>query len=497
MNFKGWWAQLGEFFYIIARKKVQHDSEIRVKKKFILLSFLAVWAIALSACLFDSDENALSSWLSDQGMPDSYKVQTLSIEDLTPISAEVFLDTTPRSANDRAIFGRSANIQHDFVMDFGFDKGLLGTLKKADSAASFLFLRLLPSLYKSKYFPKDSFPIEEDLSVKVSWKLTRSKKSSFLDDVMKITDSEWHKSLLKWKPDMTVDTTYSISIGKKDSTLTLVLPRALIDSIRSEVSLCRLQLRLSAPEAKHVYRFYGPNYLYGPQFRMTTLSDTTFTYRNVTPFRVADVIKSQEDCSDCQVLHGGVFDSMVVEFPSEPIMKGLSEFYGDDFPYNLGDGNDVRQAVVLAQMTFSRDDESQGFSELGRPIQVVVGSFMDSATTTFRKMEEYKLNKKLITKEGHPNMVFHEGDSLTLQVTYGMREFINKASDGRTFKMMMRLGYPVLQEKDDAYKNYITSKGDTSYVFLSQFDYARYDFTESMKKPATLKLWLASKRGND
>ena len=148
-------------------------------------------------------------------------------------------------------------------------------------------------------------------------------------------------------------------------------------------------------------------------------------------------------------------------------------------------------------MTFSRDDESQGFSELGRPIQVVVGSFMDSATTTFRKMEEYKLNKKLITKEGHPNMVFHEGDSLTLQVTYGMREFINKASDGRTFKMMMRLGYPVLQEKDDAYKNYITSKGDTSYVFLSQFDYARYDFTESMKKPATLKLWLASKRGND
>ena len=94
-------------------------------------------------------------------------------------------------------------------------------------------------------------------------------------------------------------------------------------------------------------------------------------------------------------------------------------------------------------------------------------------------------------------MVFHEGDSLTLQVTYGMREFINKASDGRTFKMMMRLGYPVLQEKDDAYKNYITSKGDTSYVFLSQFDYARYDFTESMKKPATLKLWLASKRGND
>ena len=468
------------------------------KKNIALLSFLVVWAIALTACLFDSSDSSLSSWLSDQGMPDSYKVQTLSIGDLTPISAEVFLDTTPRSANDRAIFGRSANIQHDLVLDFGFDKGLLGTLKKADSAAAFLFLRLLPSLYKSEYFPKDSFPIEEDLSVNVSWKLTRSKKSTFLEDIMDITDSDWHKSLLKWKPDMAVDTTYSISIGKKDESVTLVLPGALIDSIRSEVSLCRLQLRLSAPEAKHVYRFYGPNSRYNPpQFRMTTLSDTTFIYRNMAPFRVADVIKNREECSDCQVLHGGVFDSMVVEFPSEPIMKGLSEFYGDDFPYNVGDGFDVRQAVVLAQMTFPRDDESQGFSELGLPIQVVVGSFMDSDTGTFRKMEEYKLNKSLITKDGHPNMVFHKGDSLTLQVSYGMREFINKASDGRTFKMMMRLGYPVLQEKDATYKNYITSTGDTSYVFLSQFDYARYDFTETMKKPATLKLWLASKRGND
>jgi hypothetical protein len=34
-------------------------------------------------------------------------------------------------------------------------------------------------------------------------------------------------------------------------------------------------------------------------------------------------------------------------------------------------------------------------------------------------------------------------------------------------------------------------------VFFSQFDYARYDFTEIMKKPATLKLWLASKRGDE
>ena len=147
-------------------------------------------------------------------------------------------------------------------------------------------------------------------------------------------------------------------------------------------------------------------------------------------------------------------------------------------------------------MTFPRDD-SKGFSELGHPIQVVVGSFVDSLDKEIRRMEEYKVNRKGVVENGHPNMVFYEGDSLTLQVTFGMRNFINKASDGRTFKMMMRLGYPVLQDKDSSYTNYITSKGDTSYVFFSQFDYARYDFTEIMKKPATLKLWLASKRGNE
>ena len=466
------------------------------KRYLVFLAVLACLALTMSSCLFESEDSALSSWLSDQGMPDTYKVQTLSIGDLTPLSAEVFLDSTPRGANDRALFGQSANIQHDMVLDFGFDSLLLSTLKNADSAASFLFFRLLPSLYKSQYFPKDSFPLEEDLAVTVSWKLERSKKSSFLEDIIEITDKDWYKSLSKWKPDASVDTTYSISIGKKDSTLTLVMPHALIDSIRKDVSLCRLQLRLSAPDAKRVYRFYGPNYVYKPQFRITTLSDTLFMYRNLAPFRVADAIKSNEECSDCQVLHGGVFDSMVVEFPSEPIMKGLADFYGDEFPYTVGDGDDVRQAVVLAQMTFPRDD-SKGFSELGHPIQVVVGSFVDSLDKEIRRMEEYKVNRKGVVENGHPNMVFYDGDSLTLQVTFGMRNFINKASDGRTFKMMMRLGYPVLQDKDSSYTNYITSKGDTSYVFFAQFDYARYDFTEIMKKPATLKLWLASKRGDE
>jgi len=453
-------------------------------------------AAALTSCLFESEDNALSGWLADQGLPDSYKVQTLVVNDISVLNAESFLDTAPKSANDREIFGHVSNLTHDLVLDFAFDTTLLTSLKKADSATSILFFRLLTSYYTADPFPKDSFPMEDELPLTVSWKLTRGDNKKFIKEIAAIKDSVWYEDLKEWEADASVDTTLNIKIKEKDSILTLRLPAALADSVRSEVSYSRLQLRLSAPEAARGYRFMGPNTGYGPEIRFTTLSDTTYKYRTISAFRAAGVISNEETCTDCQVLHGGTMDSIEVEIPSDKIMSALKEFYGDEFPYNIGNENDVRQAVVLAQLTFSRDD-SQGTSELGLPIQVVVGSYVDSANTQVRRMESYKLDKKGIVADGHPNMIFHDGDSLSLQLTYGFRDFINKAADGRTFKFVMRLGYPVLQEKDSAYTNYITDEGDTSYVFFSHFDYARYDFTQALGNPARLKLWLASKRGDE
>ncbi len=460
------------------------------------MSFLTLLAAALTSCLFESDDNALSSWLADQGLPDSYKVQTLVVDDISVLSAESFLDTAPRPANDRPVFGSVSNLSHDMVMDFAFDTTMLSTLNKADSAASVLFLYLLESFYHDKAFPKDSFTLEEDMPVTVSWKLTRGDNKKFIKQVSSIKDSIWYESLKDWKPDVSVDTTYSIKVGKKDSVIVLRLPDALADSVRSQVRFTRLQLRLSAPNAARIYHFDGPNVNNGPIIRFTTLSDSVYKFRTLPAFRVSNIISNRESCGDCPILHGGILDSVVVELPSTNIMKALKGFYGDEFPYNVGDGNDVRQAVVLAQLTMAKDD-SQGSNELGLPIQVVVGSFIDSAKTEIRKMESYKLNKEDIVENGHPNMVFFDRDSLSLQLTFGFRDFINRASDGRTFKFMMRLGYPVLQARDSTYANYITKTKDTSFVFFPHFDYARYDFSQSLKSPARLKLWLASKRGDE
>ena len=498
------------FFLYLRPKNVQHVSESRVKKKNIaFLSFLVVWAIALSACLFDSDDSALSSWLKDQGLPDSYNVQTLTVDGLAPVTAKAYRGNMVFNAYDRSVFGTQAGLTHDIVFDIAFtDPEFFDEFSDADSAAAFILFYVLTPFYTADAFPSDSLPYEESLDLKVEWKLDKGKGKGFVDSISKINLSMWQSDLKEWKADNSADTTVEITIASKKDLkkmeetpeLRVHMPSALIKEMKELNSACRLQLRLSAPEAKHLYRFYGTSIVsFWPLFRMRTVSDSSF--KDVTPFRINNVVTYNDSCDDCLLLHGGTFDSIVVEYPSEKILEALSDFYGDAFPFDKGDGNDVRQAVVLAQLTMPRDD-SEGYSELGLPIQVVVGSYLDSLGTEVRTMEKYKVNRKQVAEVGHPNMVFYDGDSLSLQVTYGLRDIINQAKDGRNFKMMVRLGYPILQANDSLYENHevkdsITGTKDTSYVFFDHFDYARYDFGTTFSQPATLKLWLATKRGGE
>ena len=196
------------------------------------------------------------------------------------------------------------------------------------------------------------------------------------------------------------------------------------------------------------------------------------------------------------LLHaGGLSESLGVELPKEPILKALSEFYGDEFPYMDGDGMDVRQMVVLAQLSIPIHDIQQGEQNLGKPIQVIAGSFVDSLGKTVRILEAAKINKSLVEKEGQQNLLFFEKDSLVIQLTYGMRDFINRASKEEAFKFMLRLGYPVLQPYSLTYNDKVDEKGDSSSFLFPHFDYVKYDFAPSFEKSVNLKLWLASKRG--
>lgn len=471
------------------------------KRNTAFLILLGLFAALLSACLFDSDDSALSSWLSDQGLPDSYDVQTLTVEGLEPENAKAFVGRTEFYASEAAVFGTQAGLTHDIVIDFDVlvkDSAFLDSLANADSAAGHVALFIDKDFYTSKYFPKDSLPYEETLQLEVEWILEKGKKKSFFDSVLKIPDSTWRLELQDWETENSADTTYDLTVSEKDSVLKLPMPLDLIEDIKSAGKIFRLQLRISAPESKRLYRVLGPKTLSIPTFYVRASSDTT--YKPFSSFRMSEVVTFNDTCDDCLLLHGGVLDSIVVEYPTDKIMDALSDLYGDEFPFDEGNGVDVRQAVVLAQLMLPRDD-SEGVSELGLPIQVVVASYVDSLGTEIRKMEEYKPNRTKIPETGHPNMVFYDGDSLALQVTFGVRDLINQAKDGRNLKIMVRLGRPVLQATDPVYQDYtvkdsVSGKIDTSYVFLpNHFDYARYDFGTSFSQPATLKLWLATKRG--
>ncbi len=462
----------------------------------------------LASCIFDSNGDALVSWLDDQGFPSNYLVQTVEIDDLSLESYQVGFDSTPRLQYYQGVFGAGNGFSHDLVLDFGFrDKSFFAAFA-ADSAKEFraAFLALYPdSGFYSRAGLKDSLPLKESLNVKVSWILETGNGSGFIDSVGGTKDSAWVANLRNSLVSAdSADTTFSLNISSLDSALRLDLPAAFYESLVKVQDAARLQLKISAPEAKRVYRFYGPSADVVPFLRIKAYSrdaDSSGSssridvYKNVWAFRSAIVSTRTETCSDCIVLHGGVLESLLVEIPSERILSALGEFYGDAFPYTEGDSIDVRQAVVLAQLSMAKSSSTDG-SELGFPVQVVASTFVDSSGQDMQSSEVYKLNKSYIKEHGHPNLVFLDGDTLGLQLTNGMRSFINRAGKGAKMRVVLRMGYSMLSPYDTLYYDRVTDAGDSVRMFLDSYTYSRYDFTDYIGRPMNLKLWLATKRGN-
>lgn len=464
-------------------------------KKFALLFALAA---LLASCIFESDDDGVNSWLASHSMPDNYKLQVLNIENLKPISVEKFWYDQPRQANDSlyVTLGRSSNVSQNLFLEFGYAASdeFIEELNSSDSVTSSLSLYWYKKLYKSKHFPEDSLPIEETLNLSFSWKLDYIEKKKALDSIADTKDSAWLESLKSWEPDGSADTSVEVSYDGKDSLFLLPLPEALVKEMKKMTYGVHLQLKISAPEANHMLRFYS-GASSGYPMALALMTDTTILNPAPSPFRVANYAQDMEECSECPILHGAVRDSLVVELPAEPILNAIDEFYKEDTLVVKGNGYDVRQAVILARLTMARDD-SKGNSEFGLPIQVVVSSYADSADTVIRELESYRLNKDEILEDGHQNLVFTPGDSLRLQITNGFGELLNKGDKDGSIKFIVKMGFPLLDANDTAYSVTSVSESDTNNTtFFTELDYARYDFSTSVENPMSLKLWLASKRG--
>ncbi len=482
---------------------------VSVKKFKSLLLFAVLPMLLLASCIFDSDGDSLVAWLDDQGFPSNYLVQTVEIDDISLDSYSVGFDSTPRINYYQGVAGEINGMKHEWILDFGFRDRSFFARFRADSAEEFrsAFLALYPdSGFYVQAGYKDSLPLKESVQVKLSWILETGTGSSFVDSVGKVKDSVWRSQLREsFVGADSADTTFELKISSLSSVVRIDLPSAFYESLTRVSDAARLQLKVSLSGNKRLYRFTGPGSEVVPFLRIKAYSETSVvggdtisrdTYKNIWAFRAAIASSSAETCSDCVVLHGGVLESLLVEIPSEKILSALSDFYGDEFPYTEGDSNDVRQAVVLAQLKMPRSSSKEG-SELGFPVQVVAATFVDSNGTDKQASEIYKLNQKLVAKEGHPNLVFMDGDTLALQLTQGMRSFINRAGKGAKMQVVLRLGYSMLAPYDTLYYDHITDAGDSVTIFMDYYTYSRYDFSDYIRQPASLKIWLATKRGDD
>ncbi|MDR2583968.1 MAG: hypothetical protein LBC75_10855 [Fibromonadaceae bacterium] len=147
-----------------------------------------------------------------------------------------------------------------------------------------------------------------------------------------------------------------------------------------------------------------------------------------------------ESCGDL-CLHGGVRESLDVVFE-----VGKNKIKAN-------------KTVVFAQLVLPKSSDTTG-SELGRAVPVLVFN------------EEYRIDTDFVEKNGHSNLVFWEGDTLKLQVTKKLRNYVPN-----TFSLTLRLGNPTINPKSLSFSN--IRPAYSSYNFNTAFEGAK------------LRLWYA------
>jgi hypothetical protein len=472
-----------------------------VYRRFLITALLLAPAAGLVSCLFDSGESsAKAAWLNDNGLPVSYNVKTLELDSLMPLASAVGFDSTPVIQSYRAALGGANGIDQALLFDLGFRDSTFFAKMRASGDSGSAFLRLYTdSTFYADTAP-DSLPITDKLRVRFSWKQDLGKGSDFLDSIGDITDSAWVES---WRPRKlasdSADTSVSIELTVARDSFDLPLPAALVKAIYSANDAQHLQLQVRVLEATRILRVrslswnsYSVPLL---KLKADTLAKTIYSYRLAQQSYLGEGA-----CSKCLLLHGGVRESLVVEFNAEPIMAALSDLYNDQFPYVVNGDTlmDIRQAVVMAQISMGRTSSKDG-SELGYPVPIFASSLIDSLQgdgSYWQYTEGYKLDTNSIKANGHPNLLFFPGDSLTLQVSGALRRFLNTAGvlPKQTFRVVLRFGRPMLEPYDLYFYDHTDDDGNTVQVFADNSAFVRYDFAKALSAgtPVRLKLWLAS-----
>jgi hypothetical protein len=219
--------------------------------------------LALVACLFDSSDVL---W-SPLDVSVFHRIKKWSRLPLMPHLFARWVYSTPRKQLYQGVLGNVSGMNHELVFDFCFrDASFFSKFQNADSGAAFLAL-YLDSAFYAEAGVADSLPIGENLEINYTWILQKGAGADFLDSVGDIKDSIWLRELRGWKNVSSADTIYKVKVNDLDSAIRRFAGFAgeVLMTIKDGA---RLQLRLSAPNSKRLYRIYGPSASATPFMRM-------------------------------------------------------------------------------------------------------------------------------------------------------------------------------------------------------------------------------------
>jgi len=406
---------------------VNRGSDSFLYSPIMFRSFLVLFfCVVLSACSSDDGSEALNEWFKDRGIANSYSLEQEDIY-LSVKNSSRDADVSAFLVNTSAALGNANGIEQ--LLYFG--------LMVSEALSPVWILRTDTIFYQDFYGGK--FPdAQKAINAEFCWLVENETPhdTTWLKFSVPFTDCKPIKKF-EWKAGTSQDTFF---VHLPDEFL--ALRSATADTLRLLAGI-----KLLTDDA--ILRIVPPT-------RATAIISGDISGL----LRVAQITKISNECEQC--LYAGVRESLSVVF----------EINKEDKIRIAG------KPVVFAELVLPKSSEVTG-SELGRPVPVVVSNNGNS--------EAYRVNALDVIEHGHPNLVFWKSDSLRLQVTTSIRNYVNAANlQEDTLEYTLRLGPPMLMPEFPSFSNSRNNR-----VFSDRSAFARYDFSSAFAEPVKLRLWFA------
>jgi hypothetical protein len=206
-------------------------------------------------------------------------------------------------------------------------------------------------------------------------------------------------------------------------------------------------------------------------------------------------------------LHGGVPESLYVDFPEELVFSEIQRQLQDSFALRNDqiDSLLTDRFVLLASMDLASDKDKK-HSELGHPLLVYSYSFVDTidAAGVIGFTEEYNSNHEprtlidslnVVTKGRSNTLFWSKRDSVQMQITNGVRYWLQSKNYGAHLRAKMAVSaWPIFEPDRYSTSSYYDADSNEVDVVSSFAANSRWALGNSDSLTFRIRMWLTEKR---